>query len=141
MLGIVSSELSLPQTSKWITVKNRSNYSTFTEGKWYVINELVLQSKNILTTDLLQQADIRIRSHDFATACLRQVCCKMSTNLLQVDCRKLLSTGLNMERFFPKLRSIFEQTILRVAFLPRLGIKTIMFRVLQCRSNNKCSSD
>ena len=29
-----------------------------------------------------------------ATACWRQVCCKLSTDLLQVDCQNLLSTGL-----------------------------------------------
>ena len=36
-----------------------------------------------------KRANIRV------TACWRQVCCKLSTNhLLQVDCQKLLSTGL-----------------------------------------------
>ena len=29
-----------------------------------------------------------------ATACWRQVCCKLSADLLQVDCQNLLSTGL-----------------------------------------------
>ena len=28
------------------------------------------------------------------TACWRQACCNLSTDLLQVDCPKLLSTGL-----------------------------------------------
>ena len=45
-----------------------------------------------LATDLLQ-ADTRIRSQ-LATACWRQVCCKLSTDLLQIDCQNLLSTGL-----------------------------------------------
>ena len=30
----------------------------------------------------------------YVTACSQQVCCKLSTDLLQVDCQKLLSTGL-----------------------------------------------
>ena len=62
-----------------------------------------LQQLDILTpcNILDQQADIRMRSHglrqlvdDKSVASCQQTCCKLSTDLLQVDCQNLLSTGL-----------------------------------------------
>ena len=35
-----------------------------------------------------------MRSHNLEKACWRQICCKLSTDLVQVDCQNLLSTGL-----------------------------------------------
>ena len=42
--------------------------------------------------NLLQQLDIGMRSHD-----LRQAYCKLSTDLWQVDCPSLLSTGYRLQ--------------------------------------------
>ena len=42
--------------------------------------------------NLLQQLDIGMRSHD-----LRQAYCKLSTDLWQVDCPNLLSTGYRLQ--------------------------------------------
>ena len=46
-------------------------------------------SQQLVTTRRYQDAFTWL-----ATPCLRQVCCKLSTDLLQVDCQNLLFTGL-----------------------------------------------
>ena len=45
-------------------------------------------------TDLLPTSRYQDAFAWLATACWRHVCCKLSTDLLQVDCQNLLSTGL-----------------------------------------------
>ena len=47
-----------------------------------------------LATDLLSTSRYQDAFARLATACWRQVCCKLSTDLLQVDCQNLLFTGL-----------------------------------------------
>ena len=50
------------------------------------------------SVDILRQLVTTSRYQDafswLATACWRQVCCKLLADLLQVDCQNLLSTGL-----------------------------------------------
>ena len=59
---------------------------------------VVHSQKRNKSVDTLQQFVTTSRHQDafawFAKAYWRQACCKLSTDLLQVDCQNLLSTGL-----------------------------------------------
>ena len=66
--------------------------STFTKARLGIASQQPKTRK--LRHTCYQQADIRMRFARLTTACWRQVCCKLSTDLLQVNCQNLLSPAL-----------------------------------------------
>ena len=52
------------------------------------------KSVDILQWTCYQQANIKMSLYGLATACSQHVCCKVSTDFLQVCCLNLLSTDL-----------------------------------------------
>ena len=87
-------------------IPHRCAYNKYTRRlliRYTAKNVQVATSLLTSCDNLSQQADLRMRSHGlrqlvhdslFTTACSRQACCKLSTDLLQVDNPNLLSTGL-----------------------------------------------